>query len=109
MIDPKIVFTPAFAPASGMFYKGKVFPQFYGNFFFGGLVGEGIMRVVVDAKDPSKILSYGKLENINFGRIREVAQGPDGYIYFSTSNKDGRGKPKENDDKIYRIVPQSKK
>ena len=34
------------------------------------------------------------------GRIREVAEGPDGYLYFSTSNKDGRGRPADNDDRI---------
>ncbi len=106
LIDPKILFTPAFAPASGMFYSGKVFPQFYGNFFFGGLVGEGIMRVVVEPSSPSKILSYGKLSDITVGRVRNIAQGPDGYLYFSTSNLDGRGKSHQGDDQIFRIVPQ---
>lgn len=109
LVDPKLTFTPAFAPASGMFYKGRVFPQFYGNFFFGGLRGEGIMRVVVELKSPSKVLSYGKLEGINYGRIRNIAEGPDGYIYFTTSNRDGRGSPRSGDDKIYRLVPESKK
>jgi glucose/arabinose dehydrogenase len=40
-----------------------------------------------------------------YGRIREVAEGPDGAIYFSTSNRDGRGKPAANDDRIMRLVP----
>lgn len=109
MIDPKILFTPAFAPASGVFYTGKVFPQFYGNFLFGGLKGEGIIRVVVDPSSPTKVISYGKLDGINVGRIRDVEVGVDGYIYFTTSNRDGRGTPNEGDDKIYRLVPQSKK
>jgi glucose/arabinose dehydrogenase len=39
------------------------------------------------------------------GRIREVAEGPDGYLYFSTSNRDGRGKPASDDDRIMRLVP----
>ncbi len=104
MVSPKILFTPAFAPASGMFYSGRVFPQFYGNFFFGGLRGEGIMRVVVEQSNPSKVLSYGLLPGVEFGRIRDVQQGPDGYIYFTTSNRDGRGSPRDGDDKIYRIV-----
>lgn len=106
MVDPKILFTPAFAPASGMFYTGRVFPQFYGNFFFGGLVGEGIMRVVVEPSNPSKVLSYGKLSGVSVGRVRNIAEGPDGFIYFSTSNRDGRGKPRDGDDQIYRLVPQ---
>jgi glucose/arabinose dehydrogenase len=40
-----------------------------------------------------------------YGRIRDVAEGPDGYLYFSTSNRDGRGKPAEDDDRIMRLVP----
>jgi len=41
-----------------------------------------------------------------YGRIRDVAEGPDGYLYFSTSNRDGRGKPTEDDDRIMRLVAQ---
>ena len=40
-----------------------------------------------------------------YGRIRDVAEGPDGAIYFSTSNQDGRGKPARDDDRIIRLVP----
>jgi glucose/arabinose dehydrogenase len=54
--------------------------------------------------NPVKVLSYEKMKEINFGRIRKIAEGPDGAIYFSTSNKDGRGKIRNGDDKIYRIV-----
>jgi glucose/arabinose dehydrogenase len=58
-----------------------------------------------DEKNPDKVASYEKLAEVKFGRIREVAQGPDGYIYFSTSNRDGRGKPANSDDRIFRIMP----
>jgi hypothetical protein len=34
-----------------------------------------------------------------------MAEGPDGYIYFSTSNRDGRGSPAKDDDRIMRLVP----
>ncbi|HEX7774669.1 MAG TPA: PQQ-dependent sugar dehydrogenase, partial [Pyrinomonadaceae bacterium] len=72
------------------------------NFFFGCLRGERVIRVVLDGR---RVVSQ---ENIlqNYGRIREVAEGPDGYLYFSTSNRDGRGKPAEDDDRILRLVPQ---
>ena len=42
-----------------------------------------------------------------FGRIRDVVVGPEGFLYFLTSNRDGRGRPRPNDDKVYRIVPQN--
>lgn len=103
LVSPSLVFTPAVAPAAAMFYGSKVIPQFYGNLFFAMLKGEGIMRVLVDQKSPARVLSYEKLPDLNLGRIREVAEGPDGAIYFSTSNKDGRGKVRDGDDKIFRI------
>jgi len=106
LISPKIVFTPAVAPASGMFYTGKMFPQFKNNFFFGALRGEALFRVIVDTTAPSQVASYGKMPDIAVGRIREVAQGPDGAIYFATSNRDNRGTVKDGDDKIYRIIKQ---
>ncbi len=105
MIDPLLVFTPAEAPASALIYSGKLFPQFKDNLFFGALIGEGLIRVVLDDKDPDKIISYEKLADVTLGRIRDVTEGPDGAIYFSTSNRDGRGSPVQSDDRIFRIVP----
>ena len=42
---------------------------------------------------------------IDYGRIRDVAEGPDGFLYFSISNRDGRGDPAQDDDRIMRIIP----
>lgn len=105
LVDPKLLFTPAEAPGSGMFYAGTVFPQFTNNFFFGALRGEGIMRIVISDNDPTEIVSYEKLDGINVGRIREIAEGPDGFIYFTSSNRDGRASTNPGDDKIFRLVP----
>lgn len=63
------------------------------------------MRIVLDPKDPDKIVSAEKLPEVHFGRIREVMEGPDGFIYFSTSNRDGRGKAGMKDDRIFRVRP----
>jgi glucose/arabinose dehydrogenase len=102
MESPLLEYTPACAPASAMFYRGSVFPQFRGNFFFGCLRGERIIRVAVDGR---RVVSQENLLEGKYGRIREVAEGPDGAIYFSTSNRDGRGKPASDDDRIIRLVP----
>lgn len=106
LVAPKLIFTPAEAPASAMFYQGDVFPQFKNNFFFGALRGEDMIRLILDNEDQEKILSNEKL-GLDVGRIRDVVEGPDGLIYFSTSNQDGRGRARENDDKIYRLKPVS--
>jgi glucose/arabinose dehydrogenase len=100
--SPLLEYTPSCAPASGMFYSGPAFPQFKGNFFFGCLAGKRIIRVVLDGR---KVVSQENLLSGTYGRIREMEEGPDGYIYFSTSNRDGRGSPATDDDRIMRLVP----
>lgn len=100
LISPLIQWTPAIAPGSLLVYKSDVLPQFTGDIFIGGLRGEGIYRVIL------KNGQIGKWEKIveGFGRIREVMEGPDGSIYFTTSNRDGRGSLNEGDDKIFKIT-----
>jgi glucose/arabinose dehydrogenase len=102
MESPLLEYTPAVAPGSGAFYRGSVFPQFKGNFFFGCLRGEQIRRVVLDGR---RVVSQEALLEKKYGRIRAVVEGPDGFIYFSTSNRDGRGSPAKDDDRIIRLVP----
>lgn len=102
MESPLLEYTPAVAPASGMFYNGSIFPEFKGNFFFGNLRGEAIIRVVLDGRN---VVGQERLLEDKFGRIREIAEGPDGFIYFSISNRDGRGSPAADDDRIMRMVP----
>ena len=102
MVSPLLEYSPACAPASGMFYTGAQLPAFKGNFFFGCLAGKKIIRVVLNER--SVVSQEDVLKGV-YGRIREMAEGPDGYIYFSTSNRDGRGSPANDDDRIMRIVP----
>jgi len=102
MESPLLEYTPACAPGSGMFYRGSQLSQFKGNFFFGCLRGERIIRVVTNGR---QVVSQENLLENKYGRIRDIAEGPDGYIYFSTSNRDGRGTPATDDDRILRLVP----
>lgn len=102
MEPPLLVYTPACAPASASFYRGSVFAEFRKNFFFGCLRGTRIIRVILEGR---RVVSQENLLSGQYGRIRDVAEGPDGYIYFSTSNHDGRGSPTSDDDRIIRLVP----
>jgi glucose/arabinose dehydrogenase len=102
MVSPLLEYSPACAPASGAFYNGSAFPAFRGNFFFGCLRGARIIRVTLDGRN---VVAQEDLLKDVYGRIREVAEGPDGAIYFSTSNRDGRGRADKEDDRIMRLVP----
>ncbi len=106
MKDPLVTFTPAEAPGSALFYKSDRLPQWTNKLLFGALRGEGIMVAAIDQENPDRIAGYEKLD-ISVGRIRDVQESPDGLVYFSTSNQDGRGTLRSGDDKIFRIVPQN--
>jgi aldose sugar dehydrogenase len=100
---PMLLFTPAVAPGGATFYRGTKIPQFTGKFLFAGLKGEGVYEVDINENDPNDVESYEKLAEVDFGRIRDIVEGPDEALYILTSNRDGRGKPAVGDDKIYRI------
>ena len=102
--SPLIQFTPAVAPAAAMFYSGDVLPMFDGKFFFGALRGEGVVMVTISAQDPKSIEDVQWIVS-DAGRVREVTESPDGLIYFTTSNQDGRGTYRAGGDRVYRIVP----
>ena len=97
-----VEYSPAVAPASGMFYRGDAFPEFKNNFFFGALRGQTIVRLVVENR---RVVAEERLLEKQYGRIREIAEAPDGTIYFTTSNRDGRGDAVQEDDRILRFVP----
>jgi aldose sugar dehydrogenase len=100
--SPILEYTPALAPASAMVYRGSAFPKWRGNLFFGALKGESIVRVDFDGR---RVVNQERMLEGQYGRIREVAESPDGAIYFSTSNRDGRGKAGQGDDRILRLAP----
>ncbi len=70
MESPLLEYTPACAPASGVFYRGSVFSSFRNNFFFGCLVGTRIIRVVLDGR---RVVSQENLLEKKYGRIRDIA------------------------------------
>jgi len=92
------------APSGAEFYDGEKIPQWNGKFFIATLRGNHLHMMDFDL-DENKVISDQKLFEGDFGRLRDVATGPDGYLYFLTSNQDGRGAPVVNDDRILRIVP----
>lgn len=69
-----------------------------GNFYFAGLRGQSLYRATPDGQITPYLV--GK-----FGRLREVVVGPDTKLYLLTSNRDGRGNPTPDDDRIIRIDP----
>src|SRR3990167_3481431 len=73
-----------------------------GKFYFGGLRGQALYRVTLSG-NSAELETFFKGE---FGRLREVIAGPDNMLYITTSNRDGRGDPESDDDKVIRVNPE---
>lgn len=91
------------APAGCAVYGADLIPQWKGSMLFGTLRGQSLRRLSFNA-DGSVAAEEVLYEN-TYGRIRDVAVGPDGAVYFTTSNRDGRGSVNAGDDKILKIAP----
>ncbi len=105
MERPTLFFSPAIAPSGLSFYTASRIPQFRADIFFTALAGMHIHRVRLEPSDATRVASAEQLFEGTFGRIRDVVTGPDGALYFCTSNRDGRTTPVAADDRIARIVP----
>lgn len=79
MERPVHVWVPSIATSGMMIYNGSAFPRWRGSIFVGGLAGEQLARVEVDmgVSMQEETLLRG------IGRIRDVREGPDGFIYLA--------------------------
>ncbi len=98
-------YTPTIAPAGCDIYDSDVIPQWKGSMLFTTLK-ENDLRRLTFAPDGS-VADEEILYDGEYGRLRDVAVGPDGFVYVGTSNKDTRGNPDDGDDRIVRIVPKT--
>ncbi|MCC6072339.1 PQQ-dependent sugar dehydrogenase [Massilia sp. GCM10020059] len=86
MTGPKVAWVPSPAPSGLAYYTGKHFPQWRGSLFSGGLAALDVRRVAID-KDGNVTAQ----ERLEIGkRVRDVKQGPDGYLYLLTDAADGQ-------------------
>lgn len=93
VIEPFYEFLPTHAPSGLAWVSGDTFPAWEGNLLAGGLRSERIRRVVFDEQE---VLHEEELLLQEVGRIRDVRQGPDGYIYvLNDASKAG----------LYRLAP----
>jgi glucose/arabinose dehydrogenase len=100
MENPRAFWVPSISPSSIMFYTGNEFPNWKGSLFVGALNGQQLQRVVLgqpSQPEQREIL----LKDLGI-RIRDVRQGPDGFIYVATELRFGGTAP---DGTVLRIQP----
>jgi glucose/arabinose dehydrogenase len=93
--NPQITWSTDDASPSGLAYVN-------GRLWLGALRGERLWRVDVDGRKASAEKSFFVGE---YGRMRTVVLAPDGNLWVTTSNRDGRGDPADQDDRILLVRP----
>jgi glucose/arabinose dehydrogenase len=99
--EPVVNYEGVIAPSGGTFVREEG-SAWTGSFLFAALRGEHLRRVTLDGQEAT--VDEALFEG-NFGRLRTVTEGPDGALYLLTNNTDGRGTPREGDDRVIRVVP----
>ncbi|MEO9530375.1 PQQ-dependent sugar dehydrogenase [Roseibium sp.] len=95
MEQPIHFWDPSIAPSGMAFVTGDTYPDWRGNLLVGALRGRHLARLELDG---ARVVAQEKLLGDLDERIRDVRQGPDGYIYVLTDSDDGR---------LIRLVPGS--
>ncbi|WP_169980611.1 PQQ-dependent sugar dehydrogenase [Microbispora sp. H10836] len=93
--NPLVTWSTAEASPSGLAYAN-------GTLFAAALRGTRLWAVPVSAsKAGTPVAEFQG----TYGRLRAAAVGPDGWLWVATSNRDGRGTPAADDDRIIRVPP----
>jgi glucose/arabinose dehydrogenase len=86
MAQPVTYWVPSISPSGMAFYTGAAFPAWRGNLFVGALSGELLLRLELDGE---RVVHEERLLEELGERIRDVRQGPDGFLYLLTDASDG--------------------
>jgi glucose/arabinose dehydrogenase len=84
--QPVYYWDPVIAPSGAQFYSGDAFPEWRGNLFVGSLGQQRLVRLVMD---NARVTGEEHLLVDRKQRVRDVRQGPDGFLYIVTDQKNG--------------------
>jgi glucose/arabinose dehydrogenase len=98
MEQPVVHWTPSIAVCGMAFYTGDRIPTWTGDLFVTGLVAEELRRVRIrDGQVTEQAVVFK-----NLGRVRDVADGPDGHLYVIVND---RRKSSRLPGRVVRLVP----
>jgi len=92
MEQPIHYWVPSIAPSGMTFVTSDIYPDWKGDLLVGSLAFQYLERLVLEGNS----VSYREKLMEDIGRVRNVRQGPDGYIYVAV---EGKG--------IYKLIPKS--
>jgi glucose/arabinose dehydrogenase len=94
------------SPSGAEILKDGAIPQWEGDLFVAALRGQRLWRL--ELGPGGRVVGRDELLRDEVGRIRNVIQAPDGSLWVTTSNLDGRGSPVSEDDRIIRLAPEGR-
>jgi glucose/arabinose dehydrogenase len=103
-VTPSLVWREAVPPGGAAIYTGDAIPEWQGSLIIATLGSQHLHRVVFDSQSLGSVQSHEVYLQDELGRLREAIASPDGELYITTSNCDGRGSCPPEQDKILRIV-----
>jgi glucose/arabinose dehydrogenase len=83
---PEMFWSPVISPSSMIFYDGDKFPAWKGNLLVGALTTKEIKRITFTAKGRPGRAQESLLSEMG-SRIRDLVQGPDGFLYLATETR----------------------
>lgn len=96
LIDPVLQWRPDEASPSGLAFRD-------GALWMAALRGQRLYQIPV--RPDGSVGEASALFAGQYGRLRTVVAAPDGALWFTTSNRDGRGDPRPGDDRILEFRP----
>jgi aldose sugar dehydrogenase len=102
VVESLAQWTPTIAPAGMDLYTSDRISAWRGSLLFTTLKGRALYRLTL-SPDGTRVVAEERLFFDSFGRLRDVLAAPDGAVYLGTSNRDGRGSPSSQDDRIIRV------
>ena len=96
MEGPRLFWIPSIGPGAAAFYTGDKFPHWKNNLFVTGMATEQLRRIVINEENR---VVRDEMVLKDLGRVREVVNGPDGYLYIILNKGSGST--------IVRLMPES--
>jgi aldose sugar dehydrogenase len=104
MSSPLLTWESAVPPGGAAIYRGQAIAEWKNSLLIGTLASQHLHRVAFDESTPPRVAAHEVYFRDTYGRLRDVIMGPDGHLYVTTSNCDGRGDCPKHKDQILRIT-----
>ena len=103
VVEPLTAWTPTVAICGADLYLSDRIRGWRGSLLATSLRGAALYRLTLSS-DGMRVVSREALLSDRYGRLRDVLVAPNGEVFIATSNRDGRGSPSREDDRILKLM-----